>query len=77
MGYIHFSAKLGHDPFLKLQKNCLAECVGTDLSMKRGKPASEQMCSMCQKESFYIQRKNRFIDRHGGKNTGSSIGWRC
>ena len=48
------------EKFLKLQKNCLSEYVGTELSLKGGKPVSEQMCSMCQKESFYIQRKNSF-----------------
>ncbi|MGB3458568.1 MAG: hypothetical protein WBB08_04595 [Halobacteriota archaeon] len=25
------------ETFLKRQKNCLAECVGTELSLKRGK----------------------------------------
>jgi hypothetical protein len=28
-------------------------------------------------KTFYIQREIEFIDRYGGKKTGSSIGWRC
>ena len=38
------------ETFLKTQKDCLSEYIGTELSLKRGKPASEQMCSEYQNQ---------------------------